>query len=106
LVQLQKDLPQIEAAGVRVVAVSYDSTEVLKKFAEEHDITFPLLSDQDSKTIDAYGIRNRDVRSGSRQDGIPHPGTFLIEPDGRIRAKIFYTVRKRHSSDELIKAAQ
>ena len=32
--QLQADLKEIEAAGVTVVGISYDSVEVLAKFAE------------------------------------------------------------------------
>jgi peroxiredoxin len=69
-------------------------------------IKFPLLSDPNSETIDAFQIRNREVKAGSRQDGIPHPGTFLVDSDGVVRAKLFYTVRKRHSSEELIEAAK
>jgi peroxiredoxin len=33
MVQLQQDLKKIEAAGVTVVGISYDSAEVLKEFA-------------------------------------------------------------------------
>ena len=69
-------------------------------------IKFPLLSDAKSEVIDAYHIRNQEVKEGSRLDGIPHPGTFLVDSDGVVRAKLFYTVRKRHGSDELIEAAK
>lgn len=104
--QLQKDLDRIHAAGIDVVAISYDSVDILKRFAEKQMIKFPLLSDSTSETIDAFQIRNQSVKEGSRQDGIPHPGTFLVDSDGVVRAKLFYTVRKRHSNDELIEAAQ
>ena len=100
---MQKDLKKTTGAGVRVVAVSYDPVNVLKDFSDQHKITYPLLSDASSKTIDAYGIRN--TRVSPRQDGIPHPGTFLIDGQGIIRAKLFYTVRKRHSTAELVEAA-
>ena len=104
--QLQKDLNRISDAGIDVVAVSYDSVDTLKAFAEKKTIKFPLLSDTQSEAIDAYHIRNQDVKEGSRLDGIPHPGTFLLDSDGVVRAKLFYTVRKRHGSDELIEAAK
>jgi len=103
---LQKELKGIQQADIQVVAVSYDAVETLAKYGAENKITFPLLSDPDSKTIDAYGVRNKDVAEGSRQDGIPHPGTFLIGQDGVILAKLFYTIRKRHSPRELIEAAE
>ena len=99
-------MESIKQADIQLVAVSYDAVETLAKYGAENKITFPLLSDPDSNTIDAYGIRNKDVREGSRQDGIPHPGTFLIGRDGVIRTKLFYTIRQRHSPRELIEAAE
>ena len=106
MVQLQAELNKIEAAGIQLVAISYDSAEDLKEFADKKKITFPLLSDVDSKTIDAFGVRNEKTEPGSRQDGIPHPGTFLVDKDGVVRAKLFYSVFKRHTPAELIEAAE
>ena len=106
MVQLQEDLDEIEAAGIQVVGISYDSVETLKKFADERKITFPLLSDAGTRTIDAYRIGNKDVRAGSRQDGIPLPATFLVDSQGVIRAKLSGTTRERHTTAELIEAAK
>jgi peroxiredoxin len=79
--------------------------EVLAKFADRRQITFPLLSDPDSKTIRAYGLLNKEVKGKS--EGIPYPGTMLIDKDGVIRTKLFLEGYKdRASADELIKAAQ
>ena len=104
MVQLQKDLDSIQSKGVSVVAVSYDSVAVLKDFAEANKISFPLLSDEDSKTIDAFGVRNEKAKGG--QDGIPHPITFLIGKDARVKAKLPGTVFKRHTTEALLKAIQ
>jgi peroxiredoxin len=107
LVQLQADLKEIEKTGTQVVAVSYDPLDVLKKFTEDNKIQFLLLSDKDSKTIDAYGVRNKEAPAGSRYDGIPHPGTFLVDQKGVVRAKWFLEgYRKRHANKELIEAAK
>ena len=100
--KLQASLNDIKAANIQVVAVSYDSQETLKEFSAGAEIEFPLLADPTSAVIDAYGIRNHDVEAGSRQDGIPHPGTFVVDADGVIRAKLFYSVRHRHAPQELI----
>jgi peroxiredoxin len=79
--------------------------EVLAKFADLRKITFPLLSDPDSKTIRAYGLLNKEAKG--KIEGIPYPGTMLIDKDGVIRAKLFLEGYKdRPSTDELIKAAQ
>jgi beta-glucanase (GH16 family) len=78
----------------------------LRAFADSKSITFSLLSDEGSKTIDAYGLRNRTMREGSRQDGIPHPGTFIVDRGGIIRARLPGTTRERHSTQALLEAAR
>jgi peroxiredoxin len=78
---------------------------VLGKFAGRRKITFPLLSDTDSKTIKAYGLLNEQAKG--RTKGIPYPGTMIVDADGIIRAKLFLEgFKERHSSDDLMKAAQ
>jgi peroxiredoxin Q/BCP len=107
---LQKDLSKIEDSGVRVVGISYDSVDVLQRFSAKRGITFPLLSDPDSKVIAAYALRNKET-AGKKLgnidlDGIPYPGTLIINKEGIIRGKLFIDgYRERHSTEELIKAA-
>jgi peroxiredoxin Q/BCP len=107
---LQKDLGKIEESGVRLVGISYDPVEVLERFASKRGITFPLLSDPDSKVITAYALRNKET-AGKKLgkidlDGIPYPGTVLVDRDGVIRGKLFVDgYRERHSTEELVKAA-
>lgn len=69
------------------MAISYDSTDILSRFAAKHSITYRLLSDAGSKTIDTYGILNREAPE--RVKGIPYPGTFIVGTDGMIRSKFF-----------------
>jgi len=102
---LQADLKKIEAAGIQVVAISYDSVDVLATFSGKNKITFPLLSDAGSKTIKAYGILNKEAKG--KTEGIPYPGTVIIDHQGMIRAKLFLNgYKERHSTDALIKAAK
>ena len=81
MVQLQRDLKSIEDAGVQVVGISYDDPKVLKTFSDRMKITFPLLSDPGSKTIEAYHIRNEAARG--KAEGVPNPGTFILDQAGR-----------------------
>lgn len=104
MVQLQENLNDIKAAKIDVVAVSYDSVKVLKQFSEKRKVAFPLLSDPESKTITGYGVLNDQARG--RQEGIPHPGTFVIDSRGVVVAHLLGTVRKRHSPQELIDAVK
>ncbi len=105
MVQLQSDLKSIDDAGVQVIGISYDSPAVLKSFSDRSKITFPLLSDPESQTIDAYHIRNTAARG--KADGVPNPGTFILDQEGVIRSKLFLEgFRDRHTTDALIKAAK
>ncbi len=105
MVQLQRDLKAIEAAGIQVVGISYDDPKVLKTFSDRMKIAFPMLSDPESKIIEAYHIRNEAARG--KAEGVPHPGTFILDRQGVIRAKLFLeNFRSRHSTDELIGAAR
>jgi len=83
-------------------AISYDSTNILKRFAAKAAITYPLLSDAESKTIDAYGIRNKEAPE--RWSGIPYR-QFVVGTDGVIRSKLFLDgYKERHAVEALVEA--
>src|SRR5262245_36612259 len=113
LVDLQGRVDQLRAQGLGVAAISYDSVPILEDFATRRHITFPLLSDTDSATIKAFGILNplpemafgaekdnpeviaelRKYVSGGRPSpswaGIAFPGTFVLDPQGRVKSRFF-----------------
>jgi len=102
-VELQSNLEKLRAEGLGVVAISYDSVEVLKSFAARRSIAFPMLSDPESKIIRAFGIFNDQSQPGSTQYGIPYPGTYLVDRSGRVTAKYFeddYT--QRYTSADIL----
>jgi len=86
-VQLTEISDQIEAMGISVVALTYDSVELLKTVQEDQDIQFTLLHDEDVSHVNAFGVRNLDYEPGHRVYGIPYPGIFLVDPNGVIKAK-------------------
>jgi DsbC/DsbD-like thiol-disulfide interchange protein len=79
----------LEKNDVRIAAVSYDSQEILKGFAEKQGIGYPLLSDQDSAVIRRFGILNVNIAPELRAHGVPHPVNYLVAPDGRVIRKYF-----------------
>ena len=79
----------LEKNDVRIAAVSYDSQEILKGFAEEHGIGYPLLSDRDSAVIRRFGIFNSNIAPELRAYGVPHPVNYLVVPDGIVIRKYF-----------------
>ena len=113
MVELQSHLKEIQAKGLGIASISYDSVEIVAAFSKQREITFPLLSDVGSATIKKYGILNplpeqalgpshdepgvkADVEKylsvvGARPDmaGIPFPGTFVVDRQGRVTSRFF-----------------
>jgi len=102
LVQLQENLAEIEGTGARIVGISCDPVEVLEGYSERSRIGFPLLSDADSKTIDAYQIRNT---AGTSREGVAFHATFIVDRAGVVRSKIYQvSYAGRAAVDNLIDA--
>jgi hypothetical protein len=102
-VELERDLGDIRKHGLGLAAVSYDSVAVLKDFAGRKKITYPLLSDPDSKIIRAFGILNESVKPGTAQYGIPYPGTFVVDTHGKVVSKYFEEdFRERVSASDIL----
>ena len=92
--ELQANLPTLEANGIAPFAISYDPVSVLAPFAAAHGITYPLLSDEGSAFIDRLGIRNTSVEPANAHYGIPYPGTYFIAEDGRVTDKVFHDTHR------------
>lgn len=91
---------------MRVVAISRDDPQTLSKFARKHSLTYPLLSDPESQTIEAYGLRHSEP-TNARVDGIARPGILLIDQEGHIRATLFKSGYKdRHTVEDILQAAK
>jgi hypothetical protein len=88
-VELQRRYPEIRGQGLGLIAISYDSPETLKKFSESRSITYPLIADRDSTIIRSFGILNESEKPGSRGYGIPYPGTFIVDRNGRVVSRFF-----------------
>jgi peroxiredoxin len=104
---------ELQAQGLGVAAISYDSPEIHASFSRQRGITFPLLADVGSVTIKRYGVLNpvpgmalgpgRDdpevkalvaqlVTGGApaaRHVGMALPGTFIIDRQGRVTWRFF-----------------
>lgn len=47
----------LERANVKVFGINTDSADSHKRFAEKHQLSFPLLVDADKTIIRAYGVK-------------------------------------------------
>lgn len=65
------------------------------------EIPFPIIADLSMAVASAYGM----VHQGA-SDTSPVRATFLIDPDGILRAMIYYPMSNGRSVDELIRLLQ
>jgi peroxiredoxin Q/BCP len=77
-------MKKYEKADSTVIGCSADDVELLAKFKTRHKLNFPLLSDPEFKTIEAYGARRMKQFLGKSFLGIVRM-TFWIGKDGHIR---------------------
>ncbi len=73
----------LKNAGVVALGISPDKPDTQKKFDEEHNLGFRLLSDPDHKTAGAYGVWGEKLVSGKKTMGIIR-SSFLIDEEGKI----------------------
>ena len=104
--ELEQHLGAIRKQGLGVAAISYDSVGALKSFADRQHITYPLLSDPDSKIIRTYDIFNETVKPGTPAYGIPYPGVYVVDARGMVVSKYFEDDFKERVSTADILARQ
>lgn len=65
--------------------MSADSPDKLAKFRDKFHLNFPLASDGDHKTLEAYGAWQEKTLYGKTSMGIVR-STYIIDPQGRVKA--------------------
>ncbi|MCO5994055.1 thioredoxin-dependent thiol peroxidase [Actinoallomurus rhizosphaericola] len=94
-------LPALEEAGVDVLGISPDEPGKLAKFRDRDELTFPLLSDPDTKVLQAYGAYGEKKLYGKTMVGVIR-STFIVDADGKIE-KAFYNVKATGHVERLLK---
>ena len=87
--ELQARYAELQELGLGVASITYDAPALIKQFADERKIEVPILSDEDHAIVERYGILNRQFEPGHQNYGIPHPGTFILNREGRVLARYF-----------------
>jgi peroxiredoxin len=98
IVELQSRVSVLREQGLGLAVITYDPPGVLSDFASRRGITFPLLSDPGSSTIRAYGILNTTAETGTRNYGIPFPGTFIVNRQGVVTSRFFEAAYQERST--------
>jgi hypothetical protein len=69
--------------------ITYDTVPIVKEFTERQKITVPVLADEKSTAIRAFGVLNTAVPAGNLWEGVPYPGTFIVDAKGIVKSKYF-----------------
>ncbi|TWE07839.1 thioredoxin-dependent thiol peroxidase [Rudaeicoccus suwonensis] len=76
-------LTTLTDAGYAVVGISPDKPEKLAKFVEKESLTYPLLSDPDKQTLEAYGAYGEKKLYGKTVVGVIR-STIVVGTDGKV----------------------
>ena len=96
------DLAEFEKRNAVVLGVSTDDASSHRRFREKHDLTFPLLSDEDHQVAESYGAWQEKNMYGRKMWGIRR-STFIIDEEGRV-AEVFDKVKPDRHTREVLDA--
>ena len=95
---------EFEALGCKLLGLSVDSTfshiawvrNINEKFGV--DIGFPIIDDLSMKVATAYGM----IQPGASETSAVR-ATFVIDPEGVLRAMVYYPMNVGRSIDEVLR---
>jgi len=73
----------LRAAGIEVIGISRDDEAKLRRFREQEQLTYPLLSDPDHAVHEAYGAWGEKMNYGKLVEGVIR-STFVLDEEGII----------------------
>lgn len=85
--------------NIKVYGISYDPQSSLKKFTDQFELGYDLLSDIDSEVIKKFGILNTLVKEDDPEKhpqtgrgfyGMPFPGVYVTDEAGVVTEKFFF----------------
>jgi len=95
-------LPKFDTSKAVVLGMSVLDSASKARFAKKHDLTFPLLADEDHAVADRYGAWQKKSLYGHKYMGIARI-TYLIGPDGTV-AKRWDSVKPAEHPAEVLAA--
>ena len=87
-----------------VMGISPDPPARQAKFDTKYGLGFPLLSDEDHKVAEAYGVWREKTNYGRKYMGIER-SAFLIDERGKL-AEVWYKVSPKDTPTNLLKALE
>lgn len=100
----QESLPDFGGADAVIIGVSKDSAAKHDKFKAKYNLSFPLISDEEGKLCEAFGVWVEKSMYGRKYFGIER-STFLIDQTGVVR-NVWRKVKVTGHAKEVLKAVE
>ncbi len=103
LVDMAEKYEQFQALGVEVYSVSTDSHFVHKAWhdasASIRKISYPMLADPTGVLCRAFGVM-------IEEEGMAYRGTFLVNPEGKVKLAEIHDNNIGRNADELLRKVE
>lgn len=99
-----ESLEDFAQAGAKVFGISRDTMAKHEKFTAKHDLTVPLLSDEEGSVTEDYGVWVEKNMYGRKSMGIER-ATYLIDANGDI-AQVWRKVKVPGHVDAVLEAVR
>ena len=101
--ELERSYDSLKEQGLGVVAISYDSVEILQDFSQRKGpFRYTLLADPESKVIESFGLRNPYTKAGTILHGVAFPGTYIVDENGVVQQKFFNNSYRQRLTTETV----
>ena len=97
-------LPDFKGHKAAVFGISILDEVSKARFAKKHDLTYPLLADEDHEVAEKYGVWQKKSLYGRSFMGIART-TYLIGPDGKV-AKRWDKVKVDGHAQDVLQATE
>lgn len=94
---LRDNYADLKKEGYKIIGVSIDSEKSHKKFEEKYDLPFTLITDEDKKIVNDYGVFGEKKFMGKTYMGTIRT-TFIIDENGTIEHIISKPKTKDHAA--------
>ena len=93
---MQQNYDKIKAEGAELIAISSDNQAATKKSVDNRKLKFPVLSDSERETIEAYNVIDPNNKR------IARPSGFVIKLDGTVAWKTLGTKNHRVPTNQIL----
>ncbi len=90
----------LKRAGFALLGVSKDSAKSHQKFAEKYSLPFPLITDEDTRLNQAFGVWREKKMAGRTYMGTVRT-TFIIDEQGVV-THIIDKVKTKDSANQIL----